>query len=368
MKLTLNAPAKVNLCLAVQYPPVDGYHTLTSVFQALDLHDTLEFEIVESEEGDQIDGHAFDSNAQAPDASAQAEHAAIAGQATSATSRAVPTRMGTPVLLDCGTLDVPVRDNLIFKAIDQAEEACGTPAAPAGNMLSIRVHKRIPAGGGLGGGSSDAAAALKAYAQIAGVDPLDERLRACARNLGADVAFFMYGGCALMEGRGDTLLRKLPAFPFPLVLMGESEGISTASVYAAFDEDPVPPGLAFTLAAGIEAWQSTSSPSNDSTASEQGAHEQHDAHAVTDAERIKTLTLAKLCTNNLEPAACAALPRLEQRIRRASESPHVLHALVTGSGATSYAICAGLESAQAFEQEIAPLCAWTHICIPGNQS
>lgn len=294
--ITLHAPAKVNLCLAVEYPPRDGYHALTSVFQELDLHDTLEFVVDDAELG----------------------------------TDAAATSVGTPVLLDCGPIDVPVRENLIFRAVDAAEQACGVPMAAHG-AVRIRVEKRIPAGGGLGGGSSDAAAALKAYARVAGIDPLDERLLAVARGLGADVAFFLYGGAALMDGRGDTLVRKLPSFPLPLVLMGEDEGISTARIYRDFDADPPEPGDAFALAEAMEADEA-------------------------DAE-----LLARLCTNNLEPAACAALGRLGERVKRARCSEHTLNTLVTGSGATSYAICRDLESARAFEEEIAPYCAWTHV-------
>jgi len=300
--MTVNAPAKVNLCLAVEYPPQDGYHALTSVFQELDLYDTLEFRL-----------------------------------GALASDKACLTQAGTPVLLDCGPIDVPVQDNLIFRAVDAAEQACGVPMTAEG-AVEIRVEKRIPAGGGLGGGSSDAAAALKAYAQVTGLDPLDERLTAVARDLGADVAFFLYGGAALMDGRGDTLVRRLPSFPLPIVLMGEDEGISTAKIYHDFDANPPAPGDAFALAEAMEA---------------------DDAGAEL---------LARLCTNNLEPAACAALPRLGERVKRARRSQHALNALVTGSGATSYAICPDLESACAFEAEIAPHCAWTHVANPNHTS
>lgn len=85
----LEARAKVNLCLAISYPPVDGYHSLRSVFQELDLHDVVRVHI---EPG-------------------------IASQA-------LQTQAGTHVLLTCDVDGLDSRDNLVFRAIDAAEQAC----------------------------------------------------------------------------------------------------------------------------------------------------------------------------------------------------------------------------------------------------
>ena len=297
--LVLEAPAKVNLCLAVQWPPQDGYHALDSVFATLDLHDTLTFSWGAPED--------FAQNG-VPQAQ---------------------TKLGTTVRLDCGSLQLAVEKNLIFRAIDAAEQACSLAAAPQGGALSIAVEKHIPAGGGLGGGSSDAACALKAFAQVNDLDTLDERLLSVAQQLGADVAFFLYGGTALMNGRGDTLARRLPTFPLPLVLMGDDQGNSTAAVYALFDEEhPEAP----------------------------------DAYALTEAIEDETCPrerLAHLCQNNLGPAACQLGPRLSSRLERAQADADVLNALVTGSGSTSYAICADESKAARFAQRIASQCAWT---------
>ena len=305
MELTIDAPAKVNLCLAVQYPPQDGYHLLNSVFQTLDLHDTLEF-----------------APAEPADAGARGEYAT--------------TERGTRVWLSCEGLGVAVRDNLIFRAVERMEQACGCAFMPGAADVSIRVDKRIPAGGGLGGGSSDAAAAIKAFAQFNGMDPLDAPCVEAARGLGADVPFFLYGGAALMTGRGDELVRPLPQFPLPLVLMGDFQGVSTAAVYAAFDDDPPQPADAFALAQAME---------------------------ETEPD---LRSLAMLCANNLEPAACAALPQLARRVAFAKASPHTLGALVTGSGATCYAICANKRCAQAFVSEVRTLCDWVYVAMPAQ--
>ena len=292
------AHAKVNLCLAVHYPPQEGgYHLLDSVFQELGLHDSL-----------------------------------IVSVQDSASYNPVRTKRGTAVMLDCPVAGLAGEDNLIFRALDLAEQLCAIPATDSGKMLCIEVKKRIPAGGGLGGGSSDAAAMLKAYAQLAGLDPLDARLLHAARQLGADVAFFLYGGAALMRGRGDVLDRRLPPLRLPIVLMGDDTGMSTAAIYRAFDENPPAVPDADELAKAME------------------------------SADIDMLRAAALCSNNLGPAACEQNERLRNRIEKARAHPDVLNALVSGSGSTSFAICRDSKAASRFARDIAPDCAWVETC------
>lgn len=295
--LTFEAHAKVNLCLAISYPPHDGYHEVRSVFQELDLHDVVRVRV---EQG--------------------------------VMQSALTTQMGTHITLDCAVEGLDPRDNLVFRAIDAVEQACGYPAVMPGATLVIEIEKHIPAGGGLGGGSSDAAAALKAYAQLTGIDVLDERLVAVARGIGADVAFFLHGNTALMGGRGDVFERALPPLAAPIVLMGSGDGLSTAAVYRAFDENPMPTPDADALARALD-------------------------EVPDDLAR-----LASLCANNLGPAACAADPRIQQRIDVALAHPDVLNALVSGSGSTSYAICPDEAATQRFAHDIAPVCDWVRVC------
>lgn len=306
-RFQLDAPAKVNLCLSVKYPPQNGYHLLDSVFYELPLHDTVTVDVLPIDDCIDKRGCAC-------------------------------TETGTTVTLDCGPINIPTEDNLIFKAIDAFEHELDCELVAFDEALSIHVEKRIPAGGGLGGGSSDAAAMLKVCVEIMGVEPEDERVLKVARNLGADVAFFLHGGCALMDGRGDTLVRRLPAFPLPIVLMGEAQGISTARIYRDFDNNPPDAPDAQTLVRAL------------------------DAFPEWGASMEQKLELAQLCANNLEPAAFEALPRLRERVERARRDPDVLHALVTGSGATSYAICADEGAAIRFERRAAAYCDWTCIC------
>lgn len=293
----LEARAKVNLCLAISYPPVDGYHPLRSVFQELDLHDIVRVHIE-------------------PGVAAQV----------------LQTQAGTHVLLSCDVDGLDPRDNLVFRAIDAAEQACGPAAAASDATLVIEIEKHIPAGGGLGGGSSDAAATLKAYARLTDISVHDERLVTVARALGADVAFFLYGGTALMGGRGDMFECALPSLAAPIVLMGSNDGLSTAMVYHVFDDGPAPAP---------------------------------DADALAQALRLATddtAAIAALCANNLGPAACVADSRIQQRLHAARAHPDVLNALVSGSGSTSFAICADEAGAQRFAHDIAPVCDWVRIC------
>lgn len=298
-KLIVKAPAKVNLCLNVKHPPRNGYHELDSVFQVLDFGDALSFETSPCVQG-------------------------VLGDAAR-------TGLGTPISISCPGIELPVADNLVFKAIDAAEQACSQAFAPSGQCVHVFVDKQIPAGGGLGGGSSDAAAALKAYARACGLDALDPRILSAAQRVGADVALFLYGGATLMVGRGDVLRRRLPAFPLPLVLMGEALGNSTPQVYRGFDEQPCAQVDAFALADALE----------------QGG--------------CSAKSLAALCANNLAPAACRLAPSIAERVERAKADPDVLNALVTGSGATSYAVCADDAAAQAFARRAAAYSSWVKV-------
>lgn len=305
--ISIKAPAKVNLCLAVAYPPLDGYHQLDSVFCELALHDTLHL-------------------------SAAGIDDCIDNPYTAC------TKLGTAVELDCGKISIPTCDNLVFKAVDMLERALGRTAVQADEALRIIVEKNIPAGGGLGGGSSDAAAVIKALCGLWGVSCLDRRVADVAKSLGADVAFFLHGGTALMRGRGDEFERALASFPLPIVLMGDEQPMSTPMIYRAFDQDPQPAPDARLLADALEAFPAWG------------------------ASFEQKLELARLCANNLEPAAFAASADVKHRVEAAKADADVLNALVTGSGATSFAICADEGAAMRFERRARSYCDWTCIC------
>jgi 4-diphosphocytidyl-2-C-methyl-D-erythritol kinase len=189
------APAKINLTLAVVGRRPDGYHDLHSVFVPLSLADRL-------------------SLAPGPPTGRDSLH--VAGLATG-----------------------PLEDDLVLRAIAATREAVGTgPGRPATPPLAARLEKHIPVGAGLGGGSSDAAATLEGALEAWSTElPSAARLQVGA-SLGSDVPFFLVGGPALVEGRGEqvTPLAGLRDDPEPpgVLLVTPAVHVATPDVFAVF--------------------------------------------------------------------------------------------------------------------------------------
>jgi 4-diphosphocytidyl-2-C-methyl-D-erythritol kinase len=188
------APAKLNLTLAVIGRRDDGFHDLHSVFVPLALHDVLTL----APSGGRDRGDTLH----------------VTG-------------------LDAG----PTDDNLVLRAIGAARAAVGeAPGRPATPSLAARLEKRIPVAAGLGGGSSDGAAAFDGALEAWGadVDPAT-RLRAAA-GVGSDVPFFLAGGPALVEGRGERVTRLTGVHGHPgILLVTPSVAVRTPDVFAVFD-------------------------------------------------------------------------------------------------------------------------------------
>lgn len=106
----------------------------------------------------------------------------------------------------------------------------------------MRLIKKVPAGAGLGGGSGDAGAALMALAAFTGVPLASRTLLAMARDLGADVAFFLRGGLASARGRGDHLRELSPLPSLHAVVAIPPLQLATARVYGWFDEESLTSG------------------------------------------------------------------------------------------------------------------------------
>jgi 4-diphosphocytidyl-2-C-methyl-D-erythritol kinase len=180
-KLTVPAPAKLNLFLHVTGRRADGYHTLETLFVALDLGDTIT--VTRRDDG------AIARATEWPD---------------------VPP-----------PLDLAVRAAVALKR----ETGCAQGA-------DIAVTKRIPLGGGLGGGSSDAATVLLALNRLWGTDLSRADLMRIGLALGADVPFFLSGEPALARGVGERLTPvSIPMFWAAVIVPGVV--VSTASVFAA---------------------------------------------------------------------------------------------------------------------------------------
>ena len=168
------AYAKINWSLRVTGKRADGYHDIETLFQTISLHDTLTYEPA-----------------------------------------------GT-LSMTCSDPTIPVDDtNLVIRA-----------ARAAGVVGRIHLEKRIPAGGGLGGGSSDAAAVLT-FARQPGF----------ALSLGSDVPFFIHGGTQYATGRGEILTPMPSVAPVPLILLFPEERVLTADAYAMLRRFSPPLGV-----------------------------------------------------------------------------------------------------------------------------
>jgi 4-diphosphocytidyl-2-C-methyl-D-erythritol kinase len=133
------------------------------------------------------------------------------------------------------------KTNLVYQAAAWLQKIAEAQNILPGNHsgLHLCLHKRIPSQAGLGGGSSDAAAALIAVNILLGSNLSHARLSEIGAALGADVPFFLTGGTALAEGRGEKITPLPPLDPnWPIVVVKPKVGVSTAAAYAALDALP----------------------------------------------------------------------------------------------------------------------------------
>jgi 4-diphosphocytidyl-2-C-methyl-D-erythritol kinase len=180
-RLTARAPGKVNLSLLVGAVRADGLHPLVSVVQAVSLADELTLSPADGDADDVV----------------------------------------------CPGVDGP---NLASRALALFREATGWAAPPQ----RLEIAKRVPVAAGMGGGSGDAAAALRLAAHAAGGAPA-ELLHKLAVALGADVPSQLAPGRVLMSGAGERVEPLPDPAPFGLVIVPSPHGLSTPDVYAAFD-------------------------------------------------------------------------------------------------------------------------------------
>jgi 4-diphosphocytidyl-2-C-methyl-D-erythritol kinase len=246
--MRLRAPAKLNLCLRLGPLRPDGYHRVTTLVQAIDLYDELELEPAAETVVDGFPG-----------------------------------------------------DTLVRAALDALGEA-----------RRVRLEKRIPVAAGLGGGSSDAAAVLRALRGERSPNELHE----LARAIGTDVPFFLSGAeTGFCTGRGDRV-HALPDFPrgHAFVIAPAAEGLSTADVYAAAAPNP-----AFRAVEG------------------ELIRRMHTVRRVED--------VAALMANDLEQAALGMRPEVRATLDRL-RGAGALAAQVTGSGPTAFGLFPHRDSAE----------------------
>ena len=224
--IQLIAPAKVNLYLGIGRKRADGYHDATTVMHALAMHDVLTMTRLGAGERTTL----FEP-CDAAQPLRQFE-AAVDPDSGLAVSANIVWREGIE------GAEISDEDNLACRAVRALAQELGRRED---ELVRIVVEKHIPHQSGLGGGSADAAAALVGAAELWGVSADDPVLARVAQELGADVRFFLHGGCALLSGRGDELVRYLVPRRDSVAIIRPEGGISTREAYAAFDEDPQPP-------------------------------------------------------------------------------------------------------------------------------
>ncbi|MGD1211153.1 MAG: 4-(cytidine 5'-diphospho)-2-C-methyl-D-erythritol kinase [Candidatus Acidiferrales bacterium] len=177
----LPAFAKINLCLHVLGKRPDDYHELRTIFQAISLRDTLELSVI-------------------------------------------PGSAGTSFFLQSNDPTVPLGpENLVWRAIEAISREIGFRGS-----VSAHLDKKIPVARGLGGGSSDAAAALIGMLRLTGWQVPLPRLMEIAASLGADVPFFLFGGRALAVNRGDEIY-PLPDAPPSTIVVVSPRGIAVST-------------------------------------------------------------------------------------------------------------------------------------------
>lgn len=284
------APAKINLFLHVGAPGADGYHPLCSLMAFADI-------------GDRVVLHEAD-------ALSVRVHGPFA-----------------PMLAGEG-------DNLVLRAA----RALLTKARGPQPLIGLSLEKLLPVAAGLGGGSSDAGAALRLLRTALDVPLDDAGLEAIAASLGADGAACLWGRPVLAEGRGERLSPAPGLPPIEAVLVNPRVAVSTPAVYRAFDEagafgDVAPPPMpeAFESVEELAAWLG-------------------------------------FMRNDLETPAVALAPEVGDVLATLSDERETLIARMSGSGATCFSICASDIEADALAERVADLRPnwWVRRCRLGG--
>ena len=279
----VRSPAKVNLFLEVLHKREDGYHELETLFQEINLCDEISVE--------QIPENQIKVSSNSPD---------------------VPTDS----------------TNLVYRAALLFFKQTGISSG-----IHIHILKKIPVAAGLGGGSSNAAATLKALQSLFQVDLGLETNLVMARQLGADVPFFLKGGSALGRGIGDRLESLKSSKKFFLVLVNPNFKVATANVYRQISLNLTRPNSDITLI--------------------------KDALARGDISELGSRLF-----NRLEDVVFHKFPALNS-MKEALKKSGALGALLSGSGPTLFAITEKSEEAIRIQKQIdflQPVRFWTAVC------
>ncbi|WP_026460307.1 4-(cytidine 5'-diphospho)-2-C-methyl-D-erythritol kinase [Schaalia suimastitidis] len=294
-EVTASAPGKVNLTLHVGAPTDDGYHPLVTVFEAVNIRETVTVRTKRQP------GISVETTAYLPD-----------GTCDQRTTAALAT--------------LPPNEHLAVRAAKILQRlAMATPWAQTAAGLTITVDKRVPMAGGMAGGSADAAAALLACNELWDLGLDGEELQVIGRTLGADVPACLVGGIALGTGRGDHLqvLTQAHETTDPChhwVFAMAHQGLSTPEVFRALDAAGGPGG----------AWSRLEKPSEQVIGALTGSAE----------------ALAPHLHNDLQTTAIAMRPELAATVE-AARNAGAIGVVLSGSGPTVAALCTTSDDARA---------------------
>jgi len=284
----VRAPAKLNLYFELLARRSDGYHEVETLMVPISLYDTLV-------------AWSVPGGSTAPDGiSPDAIH--------------VECQWALPPAFrqDLGQLPAS-RDNLATRALSLLRTQAGVSAG-----IRVNLTKRIPAAAGMGGGSSDAAAALLAGNAVWGLGWSRARLGVIAAQLGSDIPFFLGNGAAVCRGRGERIEPLASIGPLHFVVVRPPEGLATAQVYARCQVDQQPRSI-------------------DSL--------------VDHLQRGDLRSLDTLIHNRLEEAAETLSPWIA-RVRREFAGQDCLAARMSGSGSSYFGICRHARHARAVARRL----------------
>ena len=267
--ISLKAHAKVNLFLEILGKRDDGYHEIETIMQEIDLADNLQFE--ETQGG---------------------------------------------VRLECNNKNIPInQDNLVCKAANLILKECGIKKG-----VLISLEKNIPVGAGLGGGSSDAAATLKALNSLWRVGLNDGELIGFAAKLGSDIPFFINGKTSLCSGRGEVISPVKVRDRMDYLILFPRVHISTETIYKNLKIDLT--------------------------------KKRKDVSFFLDALKYSEVAgISKLLFNRLEEIIFATYPDLLQ-VKSTLESFDFCGLSISGSGSAFFGLCNDRHQAEVIKSKI----------------
>lgn len=275
--LQTKALAKVNLTLRIVRQRADGYHEIVSLVAFADIGDELTLNL----------GPRLELDVQGPNASALAE----------------------------------ISDNLVLIAVRHLGEHVDNL-----KLGRFELTKRLPVGAGLGGGSADAAAALRLLAQANGMELSDPRILIAARKSGADVTVCLEQKARVMSGIGEKLSAPLQLPELPCVILFPEVSVSTHAAFATFDEMGM--------------------------ISLSGKYDDHPEAGAIPLERQKFFAFLNSQTNDLARATHQLTPAVEAAEERLSSTKGAKIVRMSGSGPSVFALYETMTAAQKAAEEI----------------